>query len=132
MENAFEELAGLQVVVEKVVYMPDLEAPPERPHPFVYFLNIQNESSEWVQIMGRKWVVREKSDDEMVVVEGDGVVGQTPELAPGECFSYNSYHIARGNARAEGAFFGRTEDGKRIMVRIPAFELVVPEAGAQQ
>jgi len=84
VENAFEELAGLQVVVEKVVYMPDLEAPRERPHPFVYFLNIQNESSEWVQIMGRKWVVREKSDDEVVVVEGDGVVGQTPELAPGE------------------------------------------------
>lgn len=129
MENAFEELPGLVVVVEKIVYMPDLDAPPERPHPFVYFLNIKNNSTELVQIVGRKWVVRELSDNEVVVVEGDGVVGQTPEIAVGENFSYNSYHITRGNARAEGAFFGQTGDGKRVMVRIPSFDLEIP-AGA--
>ncbi|NNC90677.1 MAG: ApaG domain [Akkermansiaceae bacterium] len=107
--------------------MPSLDAPEERPHPFVYFINIKNDSSERVVIRGRKWVVQEEDTGEVVVVEGDGVVGQTPELVPGKAFSYNSYHVARGNALAQGAFFGETDGGRRVFVRIPQFKLVVPE-----
>ena len=128
MSGGFEEVLGLDVLVEKVVYMPDLDAPPERPHPFVYFINIRNESSERVHILGRKWVVREEDDGEVIVVEGDGVVGQKPALNPGEHFSYNSYHVCRGNSVANGSFFGRTEDGVAVRVPIPAFEMIVPAA----
>lgn len=125
--DPFEELAGLSVVVDDVIYMPSLDHPEDRPHPFVYFINIRNDSSERVSIRGRKWLVHEEQSDEMVVVEGDGVVGQTPELAPGEVFSYNSYHVARGNGYAEGAFFGETESGRKVYVRIPRFKLELPE-----
>lgn len=125
--DGFEELEGLRVVVDDVIYMPSLEAPAERPHPFVYFINIRNDSAERVSIRGRKWVVREEDSDEVIVVEGDGVVGQTPEIEPGEAFSYNSYHVARGNGTAEGAFFGQTADGRRVFVRIPPFKLELPE-----
>ena len=127
MDEGFEELDGLRVEIDDVIYMPSLDAPQERPHPFVYFINIKNDSAERVVIRGRKWVVQEEDTGEVVVVEGDGVVGQTPDLGPGKAFSYNSYHVARGNARAEGAFFGETEGGRRVLVRIPAFRLVLPE-----
>ncbi|MFP6864944.1 MAG: ApaG domain [Roseibacillus sp.] len=123
----FEELDGLSVVVDDVIYMPSLDHPEDRPHPFVYFINIKNKSSEQVRIRGRKWLVREDLTDEVIVVEGDGVVGQMPELAPGEEFSYNSYHVARGNGHAEGTFFGQTESGRNVYVRIPRFELQLPE-----
>ncbi len=126
MTPLLRKLEGLTVRVDDVIYMPSLDAPDERPHPFVYFISIKNESGERVTIRGRKWVVRE-DDGEVIVVEGDGVVGQSPVLGPGEDFSYNSYHVTRGDGIAEGAFFGETDDGAWVFARIPEFRLKIPE-----
>ena len=123
--SAITELSGLRVTVDRVEHMPHLDAPAERPHPFVYFLTIHNDSEQTVTIRGRKWVVTDVND-ERIVVEGDGVVGKCPRLEPGEHFSYNSYHTIGADSVAEGAFFGLTEEGARIFTRIPAFELRVP------
>jgi ApaG protein len=125
MASAIREFEGLRVTVEDVVYMPSLDAPPEKPHPFVYFISIHNDSAVPVTIRGRKWVVRE-DDGEVTVVEGDGVVGQTPVIGPGGNFSYNSYHVVAGDALAEGAFFGEVASGEWVFTRIPAFRLEVP------
>jgi ApaG protein len=119
------EYEGLRVKVDDVVYMPSLEAPPEKPHPFVYFISIHNDSPVPVTIRGRKWVVQE-DEGEITVVEGDGVVGQTPIIEPGGHFSYNSYHVVAKSARATGAFFGETAAGEWIFARIPEFHLEVP------
>lgn len=118
------ELDGLRVNIDDVVYMPTLDAPAEKPHPFVYFISIHNESDQFVTIEARKWVVHE--GDEKMVVEGDGVVGQTPGLSPGEHFSYNSYHVIAEDAVAEGAYFGKTESGEWIFARIPEFRMDIP------
>lgn len=123
--SAIREMQGLKVNVDDVIYMPSLEAPADKPHPFVYFISIRNETSKRVTICGRKWVVHD--GDEVAVIEGDGVIGQKPVLAPGEEFSYNSYHVTLEDARAEGAFFGRTDDGEPVCSRIPMFEMRVPE-----
>ncbi len=120
------EHKGLRVKVDDVVYMPGLDSPDAKPHPFVYFISIHNDSQVPVTIRGRKWVVRE-DDGEVTVVEGDGVVGQTPVIEPGGHFSYNSYHVSAGNAKVSGAFFGETATGQWIFARIPDFRLVVPD-----
>jgi len=119
------EFLGLRVRVDDVVYMPGLDAPADKPHPFVYFISIHNDSPVPVIIRGRKWVVRE-DDGEVTVVEGEGVVGQTPEIAPGGHFSYNSYHVVACGADVSGAFFGEAA-GTWIFARIPPFRLNVPE-----
>ena len=126
MSGAIREYEGLRVKVDDVVYMPSLEAPPEKPHPFVYFISIHNDSPVPVTIRGRKWVVREEGG-EVTVVEGEGVVGQTPVIDPGGHFSYNSYHVVARGAVASGAFFGETATGEWIFTRIPEFRLTVPE-----
>jgi ApaG protein len=118
----FEELPGLSVSVDQVVYQPQLHAPMERPHPFAYFLSIHNQSEEPVTIVGRKWIVTEEGGGTLVV-EGDGVVGQTPRLEPGQTFSYNSYHVINHASTATGSFFGHTEGGKPVLVRIPDFRM---------
>ena len=125
MSALFTELDGLHACVDRVVYMPQLEAPADRPHPFVYFITIHNQSSETVTIRGRKWVVTDEHGH-CIVVEGDGVVGKFPRLEPGEKFSYNSYHVIGANSVAEGSFFGVTNDGAPVFTRIPRFELRVP------
>jgi ApaG protein len=119
------ELDGLHATVDRVVHVPHLDAPEDRPHPFVYFITIHNDSDETVTIRGRKWVVTD-DDDQRLVVEGDGVVGQFPRLEPGEHFSYNSYHTIGADSVAEGAFFGVTDAGQRVFTRIPPFKLRVP------
>ncbi len=74
VSSVFRELTNLRVLIDKVVYMPTLEAPPDRPYPFVYFITIDNQSSETVTIRGRKWVITDQLGQK-IVVEGDGVVG---------------------------------------------------------
>ena len=125
MSSPFRELTDLRVIIDKIVYAPTLEAPPDRPYPFVYFITINNQSSETVTIRGRKWVITDLAG-EKVVVEGDGVVGEYPHLRPGERFSYNSYHVIGSNSIAEGAFIGLTAEGEPFVVRIPQFKMEIP------
>ncbi len=125
MSTAIRELEGLRVTIDRVVFMPQLDAPEERPYPFVYFISIHNDSPQAVQIKGRKWVVTD-AEDQRIVVEGDGVVGQFPHIQTGEHFSYNSYHVIASDSIAEGAFLGTTDTGEAVFTRIPAFEMRVP------
>ncbi len=125
-QGNYHELEGLSARVDDIVYMPTLDASPEKPHPFVYFITILNDSTERVRILGRKWVIRE-SDGEVTVVEGDGVVGQTPVLEPGGEFSYNSYHVTADSALVTGAYFGTTAAGDKVRAKIPEFKLELPD-----
>jgi len=122
----FEQLPGLEVVVDRVVYSPELDAPPDRPHPFVYFLTIRNGSDQPVTVRGRKWVVTDRLGHK-TVIEGEGVVGRTPRLDPGESFSYNSCHVVACSSSAEGGFLAVLDNGKPVCIPIPRFELAVPE-----
>lgn len=126
MATSTLELPGLRVELDKLVYRHGAgELPPDRPHAFIYYLTIHNEADRTVTFLGRKWVV-EHADGTQLVIEGDGIVGESPRLAPGEHFSYNSYHISGMNARVHGSFHGVDEHGARIFVRIPRFDLEIP------
>lgn len=119
------ELPGLGVNIDRVVYLPDVEAPPERPYAFAYFITIRNESDRTVTIKGRKWVVTD-ANGQRVVVEGDGVKGQFPRLRSGEQFSYDSRHVIRADSVAEGAYIAVTDAGEPVITRIPRFDMRVP------
>ena len=69
----------------------------------------------------------QEDQGEIAVVEGDGVVGQTPLIEPGGYFSYNSSHVVARGALASGAFFAETATGEWVFSRIPEFRLDVPE-----
>ena len=122
---SFRQLESLRVTLDKLVYAPKLETPPERPHPFAYYLTIENRSDETLTIKGRKWVVTD-AFGHCVVIEGDGVVGKTPRLTPGERFSYHSYHVIASDSVAEGALFAVNQEGEVVVTRIPRFEMKVP------
>jgi ApaG protein len=122
---SFRKLDSLHVTLDKLVYSPKLETPPERPHPFAYYLTIENLSEETLTIRGRKWVVTD-GRGRRLVIEGDGVVGKTPRLEPGERFSYHSYHVIATDSVAEGAFFAVSEAGEPVAALIPRFEMKVP------
>ena len=105
--------------------MASLDAPADRPHPFAYDLTIRNDSDRAVTLLGRKWIVRQESGGTLVV-EGSGVVGQTPRLEVGERFSYNSYHTVGSHAEVSGAFLFEDDLGRLFCTRVPDYHLEVP------
>lgn len=125
MAPRFKQLRGLKVVVESVEYDPTLPAPEDKPYPFAYHISIHNNSRHTVSFFGRKWVLEEELGPTLVV-EGDGIVGQFPKLEPGEVFTYNSYHTISLGCMACGAFFGTTEDGTPVAVKVPHFHMTPP------
>ena len=68
---------------------------PERSDPdrgyffFAYDVRIENQSADVVQLVSRRWIITD-ADGREERVEGPGVVGETPTLAPGDSFSYTS------------------------------------------
>jgi ApaG protein len=120
------ELPGLTARLDKLVHHHGgISLPEDKPHAFVYYITICNGSDRTVTLLGRKWVI-EYEDGTRQVIEGDKIVGETPRLAPGEEFSYNSHHITGSNARVLGCFHGADENGGKVHVLLSPFELVVP------
>ena len=124
--GSFREIDFIHIDVRDVVFMPTLDAPLDQPFPFVYIIAIENRGSEAVTFIGRKWVVSEHQGS-VAVVEGDGIIGQTPRVEPGETFSYNSYHTIGRDSTAGGAYFGQLDSGELVCVRIPEFTMRVPD-----
>lgn len=121
-----QERAGVRATVRQVLFAPELDAPLERPYPFIYTIQICNESPQAVTIAARKWVVTEMATGQVQVVEGDGVVGLRPRIEPGQIFEYQSCHAVAGNSRAEGSYLGWDDSRRPVLVRIPAFALTPP------
>ena len=115
------------MTVDRVVFNPSFESPPDRPHCFVYFITIHNDMDVPVTIKLRKWVVTNERG-EVCAYEGSGVVGQFPIINPGSKFSYNSFHLLdTKSAVAEGSYLCVNDQGQRLLTRIPRFKMVVPE-----
>ena len=122
------EIPGLTAQLDRLVHHHGGKCLPEgKPHAFVYFITIKNDSERIVTLLGRKWVI-EDADGSRTVVEGEKIVGETPRLAPGEHFSYNSFHVTGCSARVHGSFHGVDEYGQRIHVMLAPFDMRVPES----
>jgi ApaG protein len=119
------DLPGLWVSVDRVEFNPHVQVTPDRPYAFVYYITIHNDSTRTVTIKGRKWIVTDQ-EGQKSILEGDGVVGEFPILRPGEQFHYNSYHLIATDSVAEGAYLGQDEQKKRVLTRIPRFNMQIP------
>jgi len=121
--SPFTVLKGLRVEVERVIYQPDFDGPADRPYCFVYHILIRNGSDRAVAIKARKWVVT-NARGEITAIEGDGIVGQCPELKPGDTFRYKSFHLLEtSSGSAEGSYLGLDAQGHPILTRIPRFDM---------
>ena len=122
---AIRELSELRVTLDRLELSPVFDGTPEKPHAFIYHITIHNESREAITIKGRKWVVRDAAGD-VLVHEGDGVVGEFPRIEPGHRFHYSSYHLVSCDSSAEGAYLGVNDAGEPVLARIPRFVMELP------
>lgn len=117
---------NIEISVE-TKYLSQQSIPRENHFFFVYFIKIHNKSENAVQLLRRHWDIFD-SNGEKREVDGDGVVGETPVLEPGEQFEYNSgCNLSTDMGLMKGYYtMMRLLDQKEFQVEIPRFELIVP------
>ena len=120
---------GIRVAASPM-YLPDQSDPHSRRFLFAYRIRITNEGTQSVRLVSRRWVIvnaHGQSDE----VEGEGVIGQQPHLAPGESFEYSSYcPLNTPWGTMEGAYAFETDDAEPFEAQIARFYLVTPEGTA--
>ncbi len=95
---------------------------------FQYTVRITNEGSETVQMVSRHWVITDAMEH-TEEVEGPGVIGEQPVLAPGESFKYSSWCPLRtpvGSMRGTYQMVG--SGGRQFDIEIAAFGLRAPSS----
>ena len=125
--RSLQERAGIRASVDQVAFAPNLEAPQDRPFPFLYAVTIHNESPAAITLKARKWVITDLISGNRHVIEGDGVAGGFPRLGPGESFGYESYHVVAANSYVEGSYLACDAAGAPMLVRIPPFTVRVQQ-----
>lgn len=91
---------------------------------FIYRIRIENVGDSTVQLLWRHWYIHDDvgGDSE---VEGEGVVGEQPVLAPGESHEYESFCILQGpTGSMQGYYEFQRTDGTIFRAAIPRFPLV--------
>lgn len=117
---------GIEVTVQ-ARYEPGLSDPRTSSYLFGYLVTIENKGRDTVKLLRRHWHIHDSLAPTREV-EGPGVVGETPVLAPGESFTYNSAcDLRSGIGRMSGSYLmERLSDGRRFSVEVPAFVLHCP------
>ncbi len=93
---------------------------------WVYHIRIENHSDQVVQLLSRCWKI---TDGRGMVneIEGEGVVGEQPVIAPGGSHDYVSgCPLTTPSGSMEGHYVLRREDGVLLEAAIPFFPLAAP------
>ena len=70
-------------------YLAEHSAPDEQDYMFAYTITVANLGSSSVQLLSRRWLITD-ANGKVIEVEGSGVVGEQPKIAPGAAFTYTS------------------------------------------
>ena len=91
VESGSTTTTGPVTVQVTSVYNKEQSDPPMRKHCFQYTIRITNNSpTDTIQLLGRRFEIQTVGSSMKDVVQGEGVTGRTPVLAPGTVFEYTS------------------------------------------
>lgn len=113
-------------IVAEPVFLARESDPQANRFVWAYTILITNRSAETVQLTSRYWRIVD-GDGRVQEVEGPGVVGQQPILAPGESFRYTSAcPLTTPQGVMSGHYVMVAETGLVFRAPIPAFSLDSP------
>ncbi|WP_312951792.1 Co2+/Mg2+ efflux protein ApaG [Superficieibacter sp.] len=92
---------------------------------FAYTVTIRNLGRYPVQLLGRYWLITNANGRE-TEVQGEGVVGVQPHIAPGGEYQYTSGAVLETPlGTMQGHYDMIDEEGKPFTIDIPVFRLAV-------
>jgi ApaG protein len=93
---------------------------------FTYTVTIRNISDAPARLLTRHWVITD-AHGKIQDVRGEGVVGETPHLNPGDAFRYTSAAmIETPVGTMQGEYQMLSDDGEYFDAEIPLFTLAIP------
>ena len=117
--------AGVTVRVA-VNFMPDESRSEARRWFWVYHIRIENGRDDAVRLQTRHWRITD-SRGMVNIVDGEGVVGETPLLVPVQTYDYVSgCELMTNRGSMEGHYSFARGDGSLFEVAIPFFPLAAP------
>lgn len=122
-----EEAVTRDITVRvSVSFLPE-QSEPERGRWFwAYHIRIENGSHQAVQLLTRHWVITDGRGMRHTV-EGEGVVGEQPMIAPGSSYDYVSgCPLTTPTGSMQGSYEMVGADGMTFDVAIPKFALRAP------
>jgi len=96
---------------------------------FGYTVTIENQSKDSVQLNARHWEILDALNN-VEIVAGEGVIGKTPVLQPGESYTYTSGCLLTSPFGAMQGHYSMVNftTTKNFLVTIPTFKLSAPFA----
>lgn len=136
MYSAFDDCMTVKMLTEITAgvrisviprYEPGISNPVADNYVFSYQIIIENQNDFPIQLLRRHWYIFDSVALKREV-EGPGVVGETPVIAPGEVFTYQSACDLRSLRGTMQGFYSMQRPGhsEYFHVRVPKFRLEVP------
>ena len=95
---------------------------------FTYTVTIRNQGLMPARLLTRHWIIT-NADGKTQEVRGDGVVGEQPNLKPGDSFQYTSGTMLETPVGSmHGSYQMVADDGTAFDSEIKPFTLSVPNA----
>ncbi|HEY9422718.1 MAG TPA: Co2+/Mg2+ efflux protein ApaG [Thermoanaerobaculia bacterium] len=118
---------GIRVQVQSF-YDEERSSPQESYYFFSYRVRISNEGGRTAQLVSREWIITDGNGDAQRV-QGPGVVGEQPVLAPGDEFEYTSFcPLPTPVGSMQGSYRMVLENGESFDADIAPFSLAAPHA----
>jgi ApaG protein len=118
---------GIRIQVESF-YDAERSSPLESYYFFAYRARITNLGAETAQLVSREWIITD-GNGESQRVQGPGVVGEQPVLAPGETFEYTSFcPLPTPVGTMHGSYHMLLATGESFDAEVTPFSLAIPHA----
>ena len=128
MKSLFTDEAETRDITVRVSvsYLPEQSEPQRGRWFWAYHIRIENDGDQTVQLLTRHWIITDGRGHRHTV-EGEGVVGEQPMIAPGGSFDYVSgCPLSTPTGSMQGSYHMLGEDGGAFDVTIPKFALTAP------
>lgn len=114
-------------IVVETFYQAEQSRPLHSEYLFAYRVTIENQGAVPVKLLRRHWYIVDSNGD-IREVEGEGVVGQQPTIAPGESYQYiSSCNLNSDIGKMYGSYLMENLFTKKTMsIDIPEFQLIAP------
>ena len=115
----------IEINVE-TTYLSSESNPDENKYYFLYTVLIKNNSQKKTKLLSRHWGIKD-DNGKIQDVKGEGVIGEQPDINPGEEFQYTSgtmIETSLGNMK--GSYHMIDDEDNYFDATIPEFVLTVP------
>lgn len=116
------------IVIVTPEYLHAQSNPSKSQYTFAYHIRIENHGDQAAQLISRHWIITD-GNAHVKEVQGQGVIGKQPLIAPGKVHQYSSgVTLDTEVGTMEGSYQMVSNDGEAFNVSIPAFLLSIPGA----